>query len=48
MKQLVAFLSIFLFAALSDGLMEVSMGLFAVCGCLVLGGAYLLVTINEH
>ena len=32
MKQLVAFLTILLFAALSDGLMEVSMGLFAVCG----------------
>ena len=47
MKQLVAFLSILLFAALSDGLMEVSMGLFVLCGCLVLGGAFILVTAEQ-
>lgn len=44
MKQLVAFLSLLLFAALADGLMAVSMGLFVLCGGLVLGGAFILVT----
>ena len=47
MKQLVAFISLLLCAGLADGLMEVSMGLFAVCGCLVLGGAFILVTAEQ-
>lgn len=47
MKQLVAFISLLLFAGLADGLMEVSMGLFAVCGCLVLGGAFILATTEQ-
>ena len=47
MKQLIAFLSLLVFAGFADGLMEVSMGLFVLCGVLVLGGAYGLVTAEK-
>ena len=47
MKQLIAFLSLLVFAGLADGLMEVSMGMFVLCGCLVLAGAYGLVTAEK-
>lgn len=48
MKQLIAFFSLLVFAGLADGLMEVSMPMFVLCGALVLAGAYGLVTSDER